>query len=122
MTNPPVELSVEYAPAVVAKFVELVLPTRYALPEGSTATPRASSSPVPPRYVEYTSAEPAAFSFATNASRQLPSAALLHVRRMAPPVVGKSLDPVDPAMMTLPEESTAMAFASSSPIPPRYVE
>src|SRR6266481_2531560 len=68
-------------------------------------------------------AEPAGFSFATNASRQPPFVPTLQVRRRAPGVVGKSeIDAVEPAMMASPAASTAIEFESSSFAPPRYVE
>jgi hypothetical protein len=54
VTNPsplPVE-DVSRAPGVTGKFVELVVPTTYALPVPSTATDVALSDPVPPRKVE----------------------------------------------------------------------
>src|SRR6516165_10292186 len=41
LTNPPELLSVEDAPEVVGKSVDVVLPVTYALPAESTATPSA---------------------------------------------------------------------------------
>ena len=106
---------------VIGKFSDDVFPATTAFPDVSTATARAWSSLVPPIYVEYTYEEPEAFNFVTNASKQLPSAAVLQVRRMALEVVGKSLDAVDPAMMALPDESTAIPLDWSSSVPPMYV-
>src|SRR6185295_7733848 len=62
------------ASGVVGKSAELVPPVSQALPAPSTSTALAPSPDVPPRTVEYTSADPAAFSFERNAS--LPSGLL----------------------------------------------
>ena len=68
-----------------------VRPVTYALPEESVAIPNPSSRKLPPRYVEYTRAEPAAFSFVTNASEK-PGAIVWN----APEVVGKFEENVVP--------------------------
>src|SRR5207253_1860288 len=72
----PVKLS---KPAVTGKPAggapaHAVEPVMYAAPVPSTAIALPTSVPAPPRYVEYTSAVPAAFSWVTNASRPPASA------------------------------------------------
>jgi len=47
------------------KLLEVVLPTTYAAPDASTAMPLPTSSPEPPRYVEYTSEAPVGFILVT---------------------------------------------------------
>ena len=56
------------APAVVGKSFEYTSPVTNALPAPSTAIARGESMSVPPRKVEYVSAEPAALSLNTNPS------------------------------------------------------
>ncbi len=58
---------------LVGKLVDRVLPVTYALSDESTAMSRPLSKPDPPRYVEYTSALPAAFILVTNASLMPPA-------------------------------------------------
>src|SRR5436190_22608024 len=66
-TPPPVGgKSVDATHGAAAHAVE---PVMYAAPVPSTAIALPTSVPAPPRYVEYTSAVPAAFSWVTNASR-----------------------------------------------------
>jgi len=66
------------------------------------------------------SADPDGVNFATKASRQELLTAVLHSLLRAPEVVGKSAgEAVDPTIVTLPELSTVMPFASSSLLPPR---
>src|SRR5262245_65136194 len=81
-----------------------------------TAIAFPTSSPVPPRKVEYTGAEPSEFSFVTNASRLPPSVACT-----APAVVGKFVENVPPVTCALPAASTAIPRPTSEPLPPRYV-
>src|ERR1017187_10534890 len=85
-----------------------------------------ASSPLPPRYVEYTSL-PVGSNLATKPSPVLITGWLLSLA--APPYVfwyglsvGKSLERVAPPTYTLPEPSRAMAVTTSSRAPPRYVE
>ena len=80
------------------------------------AIPNAISVPVPPRYVEYNNAVPAAFRLATKALGD-PFSEVCH----APTDVGKSAEVVDPVTYT-PALSTAIPYATSAPLPPRYVE
>src|SRR5262245_46303127 len=104
------------ASAVTGKSPEPVLPVNQALPAASTTTALAPSLPVPPRTVEYTAAEPAAFSLATKAS--LPSG----TGSNAPAVVGKFNDAVPPETYAFPPASTASPPPLSESCPPRYVE
>src|SRR5260370_27449664 len=61
-------LYTDWSELAVGKSCEVVVPTMERFPRASDAIPRASSSAVPPRYVEKRRAEPEAFSFATKAS------------------------------------------------------
>jgi hypothetical protein len=105
------------APGVIGKRA-VVTPVTYALPEAliAMASPLVLP-PSPPRYVEYSSALPAGFSFVTNAL-PMPLALVSN----APDVVGKSGEPVRPVRYALPMASTAISTAVSSLIPPRKVE
>src|ERR1017187_5565579 len=85
-----------------------------------------ASSPLPPRYVEYTSL-PVGSNLATKPSPVLITGWLLSLA--APPYllwyplsVGKSLESVLPPTYTFPDPSRAMAVTESSKAPPRYVE
>src|ERR1700684_2446061 len=60
--------SVLNEPGVVGKSGESVVPPTYASPALSTAIPFATSSSLPPRYVEYNRVEPSALILVTNAS------------------------------------------------------
>src|ERR687898_3045680 len=90
-SNPPALVGWN-APAGVGKSVDAVKPARYTTPLGLTASPSAVSIPEPPRRVEYTRLEPEGSSFATNASVSPANVSSASV------VVGKSVDPVAPAM------------------------
>src|SRR3954466_13000923 len=68
----------------VGKSADWVVPPTYAFPAASTASPRATSTPDPPRYVENTSPVPPGLSLVRNASWLPPS-----VWSLAPAVVGK---------------------------------
>jgi hypothetical protein len=72
---------------------------------------------VPPRYVEYGTADPAAFS-----SRMKASATPLNEASAASAVTGKSPEFVVPVSQPFPAESTATALAPSKPAPPKTVE
>src|SRR6202022_2880171 len=97
-----------------------VLPVMYALPKASAAIAAATSSPVPPRYVENRRAEPAAFSLVTKASRHG------MVWQVPPPktgwnalaVVGKLADLVSPVTKASPAEFTARPRALFRRRPP----
>src|SRR2546428_9931984 len=109
------------APEVTGKSAELVQPVTYALPARSSATALldenpAASKPPPPRYVEYSSAEPVASSLATKASKPPAFAG------WAAAAVGKFSDAVMPETTVFPAASTPMPHASSSSLPPRNVE
>src|SRR3954454_17000556 len=81
------------------------------------ANPLAPSKSLPPRYVEYTSADPAGFNL-VNVTSNPPFAVVSN----APAVVGKSRDLENPSAYALPPPSTAMFDPSSTVVPPRYVE
>ena len=68
---------------------------------------------LPPRYVEYTSAEPAALSLVTKTS------GLPLFEPWKGLAVGKSLERVYPVTYALPAASTAMPKPSSMSLPPR---
>jgi hypothetical protein len=107
-------LAVCTAPVVVGKFVDSVNPAMYAAPEPSTAMLWPESVLVPPRYVAYAKAEPAAFSFATKESLFA-----AYVVCAAPVVVGKSVELVYPVTYAAPAASTTMPYPSSALVPPR---
>src|SRR5271156_1876142 len=89
----------------VGKSVEVVDPATYTSPLASIAMALPASSPLPPRYVEYT-IEPSGSIFATNASPvHWPEAVGLHACCNAF-AVGKLFERVSPVTYALPAEST----------------
>src|SRR5262245_57430704 len=93
---------------------EAVLPVTYTAPDASTAIPCAISAPLPPRKVEYSTAEPSPRIFITNTSA--PPEWLYRLLR-----VGKVADSVDPVTNASPSAFTATAFTLSVDSPARYV-
>src|SRR5207244_12697707 len=92
-TSPAPLCVVSKAPGVVGKSVDKVSPVTKAEPVPSTAMPRASSSWLPPKKVEYTrGAEPSGFNFVTKTS--LPAIPPWYVVSKTPDAVGKSDDMV----------------------------
>ena len=88
-------------------------PTRKTLPAGSTAIARASSAPVPPS-ARAQSRLPWRSSLLTKISVPPPA-----VSAVTPAPGSKSTVPLNaPAEYTLPAASTAVASASSRPLPP----
>ena len=115
------------APAVVGKSFEYTSPVTNALPAPSTAIARGESMSVPPRKVEYVSAEPAALSLNTNPSvtsvaQRGQFGGMLMLRSNALPVTGKFDDFVVPVTYALPEASIAMPLPKSRLLPPTNVE
>ena len=80
------------APKVTGKFLELTSPVTEARPEESTAIAVPVSDKLPPKKLEYTSADPLGLSLVTNAAVLKPVLGLL--RWNAPVVVGKSEESV----------------------------
>src|SRR5271156_4404597 len=112
--------SVLMDPKVTGKSGDDVVPTTNASFAASTAIPLATSSFLPPRYVEYSSVEPSALNLVTNASCGKSS---------EPPsfgcsgcAVGKLSEKVPPATNAVLSCATAIAFAPSISLPPKYVE
>lgn len=96
----------------VARVGTLLPPVARALPSGAAATPYTVPPPV---YVDQTNA-PAGSNLAEKPSpfaARPPSGASRN---------GKSVDPVKPPMIALPDRSTAAPVAASAPLPPRKVE
>src|SRR3954465_14044235 len=106
---------VSNAPVVAGKSRERVWPVRYTWPVPSRAMSSPTSVGAPPRKVEYSSAEPAAFNSETKASTPP-----LFVRSKASAVVGKPAEAV-PASQAFPEASGATP-AAPSPLPPNRAE
>src|SRR3954467_11496352 len=104
------------ASAVTGKSLELVTPVSQAFPDESGTTALAPSLALPPRSVEYTSAEPVALTLAAKAS--LPSPVLSN----APADVGKSSDPVPPERYAFPPAGEIRFPAGGDEDPPCIVE
>src|SRR5687767_14146508 len=90
-------------PCVTRKENELVEPVTYTAPVLSTATPLPCSAELPPRYVDQTSADPAALSLVANASDSPP----LKAGKIR--LAQKFVEPVVPTIAACLFPSTAMS-------------